>query len=982
SVGFLREEIVVGTRTVIDMQMSPDIQTLKELVVIGYGAQSRETITTSVSKMDNKVLENIPYANTASALQGALSGVRVQILSGQPGAEPRIIVRGGTSINNPNGAKPLYVVDGVVRSQMNNIVADDIESVQVLKDAASSAIYGARGSNGVVVITTKSGKPDQITTNYSYDLSISKPTKLYDLASARDYLTFARKAMIVRDIYPDASFRLTGPSGFGTGNDLTNNTAYTTQYLTPENEHKLAEGWESMPDPVDPSKTIIFKGTDWQDVLFRTAVSQNHYLSVQGGKKNAVFGASLGYLDNQGIALNSGKKRYSLNLNGNLKVNERLNVFSRTNFSKDEQNGVGSDVHVFARAITLPPTAKYRFEDGTLAPGQSWSEANPEYRVTTTEVESSNEELTLLLGANWELLPDLIFEPQISVYNIVNDRQTFQPSYLNGPGKLVTRRDAVFSVSKWLQRQYDGVFSYKKSFSSHNLDAKAGFSYYGRKNSRFYASGRDASSDLIPTLNASATPRKVSSTVSDQVIFGYFGRVNYNYDYRYLLSLNIRYDGASNLGANYKWGTFPGISLGWNLHHEKFWENITEDLLKVKIRGSYGVNGNVSGLGDFTAQGSYSVGKIYSGLSGVQNTVIPNTELKWERSKTLNFGTDIGMFGSRIKILFDVYRRVTDNLITTFALPPSTGFSSVLTNLGSLENKGMDLELSFRILKPTSEFQWDFAFNASYVKNKILKLPPNGTEHNRIGGYYVWDPSVNDYRWLGGLQEGGTLGNYYEYKNIGVYATDEDAKNAPYDNIARVKDVKFGGDVIWADIDGNGEIDSRDKVYVGNEHPDWTGGITNTLTYKNLALSIRMDYTLGHTIYNFTRAFMNGQWKLNMNLTQEMVEHAWQNQGDVTHLPRYDWESTRAQYNIYPARTGQQYYESGDFLAIREVTLSYDLPRPVLSFAKISRARLNVTGNNLHYFTKFKGLNPEYGGQDYGRYPVPRNLILGLNITF
>ena len=982
-IGMKTQNVFIEGRTNFSVVMEEETIGLEEVVAVGYGTMSREMITTSVSKMDDKVLRDVPYANAASALQGTLPGVRVQNLSGQPGSAPRIVVRGGTSINNPNGASPLYVVDGVIRTHMNNIASDDIESIQILKDAASTAIYGARGSNGVVLITTKSGKAGQVEVSYSYDLFFSKPGKLYDLANARDYITFGRKGMIVPDIYPDASFRLTNPAGFGTGNDLTNNTAYTTQYLTPENEHKLNEGWESMPDPIDPSKTLIFKDTDFQDILFRTGVSQNHHFSVSGGTQNAKFGASIGYLDNEGIAIETDMKRYTLNMNGEIKVNDDLRFFGRTNYVKSTDNQVPSIANIFARAMTLPPTTKYKFEDGTLAPGQAISEGNPEYVLRETRVDdNSQESLTFSIGGNWEILNNFSFEPTLSLYNIYDNSFYFNPAYLNGPGNLVDGRNAGASNYRWRQTQFDGVFSYFETILKHNFDAKLGFSYYDRKESKLSASGKGAVTDNIPTLNASAEPVGVSGQVSDQLIAGLFGRLNYNFDNKYLATFSMRYDGASNLGQNYKWGFFPGVSLGWNMHNENFWTGLSQSVSKLKLRGSYGVNGNISGLGDFTAPGSYSVGIRYAGQSAIQNTVIPNTELQWERSKTFNLGMDIGLLDSRINLLLDVYRRETDNLITNFSLPPSTGFGSILTNLGSLENKGLEIELNFDILKNTSNFQWNIALNSAHVTNKILKLPNNGVENNRIGGYNVWDSSINDYAWKGGLQEGGKMGDYYEYKGIGIYATDEEAANAPYDNIARVKDIKLGGDVIWADLDNNDIIDGRDRVYVGNEHPTWTGGMTNSFSYKNLMLYVRMDYTVGHTIYNYARAFMNGQWKLNMNLTQEMVDHAWQNQGDETYLPRYDWESTRASYNVFPSRTGDEYYEKGDFLAIREITLSYDIPNSIIDFAKISSLRLNVTGNNLHYFTKYKGLNPEYGGQDYGRYPIPRNIIFGVNVIF
>ncbi|MBI0398743.1 SusC/RagA family TonB-linked outer membrane protein [Cyclobacterium marinum] len=982
-IGYNNQEISIGNKSSINITLTSTLSDMEEVVVIGFGEQSRELLTTSVSKMDERVLDNVPYSNAASAMQGTLAGVRVQTTSGQPGAAPQVIVRGGTSINNPNGAAPLYVVDGVIRPDINNIAPGDIESFQVLKDAASTSIYGARGSNGVVVITTKSAKSGFVSATYSGSYSLSQPGSLYDLASARDYLTFARRAMIVQDIFPDASFRLTNPVGFGTGNDLTNNTAYTTQYLTSENEYKLNEGWESMPDPLDPSKTLIFQDTDWQDVLFRTAAIQNHHVSVSGGTEKAKVSASLGYLDNEGIAITTGYKRYTMNVNGDFKVSDKFSFYGIVNYANSKDNQVNSITNIFARAITLPPTTKYTFEDGTLAPGQALSEGNPEYVLRNRVAENRVENLTFSVGSRWQITPEFSFDPQLSIYNRTSDSYNFQPAVLNGPTNLVDNRAASATISKWRQTQVDAVFHYSKTFGdAHNVNATAGYAYFGRNTSSLYAAGQGASTDLIPTLNASAEATSVSSSISDQVIHGYFGRVNYDFNYKYLVSVNARYDGASNLGANYQWGFFPGVALGWNMHNETFWETLPQNIFsKLKIRTSYGINGNIGNLGDFAAQGAYGVGYRYGGYAGIQNTIIPNPELKWERSKTLNFGADLTLF-DRLGIILDVYRRITDNLITDLALAPSTGFASTLTNLGSLENKGVEIEVNYNILQAASDFQWNLAANLATLQNKILKLPENGVENNRVGGYYVWDASIGDYAWKGGLQEGGQLGEYYSHLELGVYATDQDAESAPSDIYKRYPDISFGGDYIWDDLDDNGVIDEKDMAYVGTEFPTLTGGFTNTFSYKNLMLSLRMDYTMGHTIFNYARAFMEGQWKLNMNMTQNLIDNGWQEQGDIASLPRYDWESTRAQYNVFPTRTGQGYYESGDYLAIRELSISYNLPQSLLTPVHLQNVRLSVTGNNLYYFTKYQGLNPEFGGRDYGRYPIPRNFIFGLNITF
>jgi TonB-linked SusC/RagA family outer membrane protein len=954
-------------------------------VVIGYGKQSREVLTTSVTKLDTKVLANVPYANVASALQGTLSGVRVQTTTGMPGQAPRIIIRGGTSINNPDGAAPLYIIDGIIRTNMNNLDQADIESIQVLKDAAATSIYGARASNGVVIIVTKSGQSGKTQIDYKYDLSFSNNIEWYDLLDARNYIYFQRLG-----IYRSATWGnkpaqlaiLSSASSAGTGNDLTNNTAYTGQYLTTQNAYKLDEGWESMPDPLDSSKTIIFDSFDFQRNSFQTAVSESHSITASGGTDRATFSAGLGYLNSDGIVLTTWFKRLTGHLNGDLKLNDKLSVFGRFMYTNSKNNNP-TGASTFGRSLETPPSAKYKFEDGTLAPGQQAGLGNNEYHLNTQVNKYSGDDFTITMGAQWKILPGLSFDPQVSWYQATTDARNFQEAYWNGPTSYVVTRAASGSFSKYLQKQADAVFTYVKSFAaSHNLEAKAGYSYFDAYSTALSANGRDAATDLIPTLNASATPVSVSGSESEQLIYGYFGRINYDYKQKYLLSVNARYDGASNLGNEYKWGFFPGASVGWNVHKEEFWKILPENLLKLKLRGSYGVNGNISGLGAYTAQGTYAVGSRYGGFAVIQNTVMANTELKWEQSKTLDFGLDIGIFNNRIGFMFDVYRRVTDNLLANMSLPQSTGFSSTLTNLGSLENKGVEIEFNASVFPVASDFQWDVSFNVSTVHNKILKLPYNGVEKNRIGGTLVWDEKVGDYVWKGGLQEGGTMGDYIIYKYLGVYATDAEAASAPPDDLTPIANKAFwGGDVILADLDGNNRIDTRDQVYAGNIYPTMTGGFSSLISYKNLSLNVRTDFTLGQTILNYTRLTLIGQLQGDNALGSELLR-SWRKQGDITDIPQFVYADQQVKNRMYRGGLGNTfYYEKGDFLALRELTLSYDLPKELLQKVKIAGLRVNVTGNNLHYFTKFTGMNPEFGGTDNGRYPIPRNIIFGLNVT-
>ena len=994
SSGFSSREVAIQGRSSINITLEESISKLDEVIVVGYGSQSRKKLTTSVAKLDTRALENLVYTNVSAALQGNITGLQVQSVGGgQPGAASRIILRGGTSINNPNGASPLYIVDGVIRpNELNDINSSSIESMQVLKDAASTAIYGSRGSNGVVIVTTKSGKPNSTRISYNVNGSVAKASRLLEYANAHDYIYYNRLGTQAAGVYNSALLgRLSQANASGTGNNLTTGTGFTTMYLTPANQHKLNEGWQSMPDPVDPTKTIIYDETNYQDLIYRDGITNDHYIDIAGGTDRASFYAGLGYIASQGTATISEYKRLSFNLNGSYKVKDNLNIFGRLQYSNRTMKTIASLANLFYRSASLPGTAKYTFEDGSIAPGQNSSIGNPDYYFKGQYAPQGNtafETITISLGAKWNLFKDLAFEPLVSVNRDDNPVYSFQPAaLLNGPGTLITTRNATSSIARNTQYQADGVLTYGHTFGSkHNVEAKAGFSHYYRENTSLSGTGQNAVTDLIPTLNASGTFTALSSSISTLIIESVFSRINYDYDGKYLLSLNARYDGASNLGENQKFGFFPGISAGWNVDREAFFKNlIPANLLQFKVRASYGINGNISGLGDFQPDGSYTTTGLYGGSSAIRAGTIPNQNLKWEQSKTFDIGVDIGLFNNRMSVIFDYYNRRTDDLLATVDLPASSGFQNIFTNNGSLQNRGYEIELNFDILPAKSDFKWTASFNASHTTRKILKLPENGVPRNRQGGIYIFDPSTGTYGYLGGLQEGGRIGDMYAYQQVGVYATDDEASKGLPDMVpASTNRTKFGGDAIWADIDGDGSITDKDRVYVGNPYPEWTGGFNNYLRYKGFGLNIRTDFTTGNTIYNYPAIIANSQAQGDALPLQDYIDNMWKKQGDVAKYSRYIFSDNSG--NIFRGGTtltsNSVYYEKGDFLALREVSLSYTLPESWVHKAHLQNVRINLSGHNLHYFTSFSGLNPEDGGMDNGHYPISRTFAVGINVTF
>lgn len=1015
--GFKKQEVAVGERRQVNISLTEDISNLNEVVITGYGSQSRETLTTSIAKLDTKTLENVPYTNALSALQGSVPGVRVQSVTGQPGQPPRVVLRGGVSINQTasiTGNSPLYLVDGVIRPNLADIAAEDIESLQVLKDAASTSIYGARASNGVVLVTTKSGKAGTTRITYSYDLSTADESgRALEYVSAADYVKYARQGNIwaIPKVGAAAiATRLATPAGWGTGNDLTKNTAFTTQYLSAANEHKLKEGWQSIQDPLDPTKTIIFDETDFQSLRMQTAISHNHYVSASGGSEKAKFNAGIGYLMAEGTALNSDYNRLSANLNGSLQITDKLKIDGRVLFSstdflllapESQANSVLSSTganlsNVFYRSSSLPSTTKYKFEDGTIAPGVNNSLGNPHYYQIgpyAPKRKNTGEKLSVSLAGKWDILPGLSFDPLLSYFKDEQFGRSFQPAYLSGITTFNTSRATYQYQDNINNLQADAVLTYTKTLNKHNFEAKGGYTYFKRTLWNIFAQGTNAATDNVYTVNNFGTPGNPSGGENAFVTEGLFGRLNYDFDQKYMVSLTTRYDGASNLGADNRYAFFPGVGLGWNLHKEKFWAALPKQLSSLKIRATYGENGKIDALSDYGWQGLFNVGNIYNGSAAVITGALPNLDLQWEHSRTFDLGVDIGLFSNRATLIFDYFDKVTDNLIADVQLPWSSGYPTVKTNNGSLGNRGIEADLNVRIFADQKPFQWSMNINASKVVSKVLQLPNNGVLGNRQGGLEVWDPEVGAYVWKAGSAagstaafpssfiEGGRIGDMYAYKQIGIYATDAEAALAPLDMGATVDfnattRTKFGGDVKWADLDGNNIIDARDQVYVGNFYPTWTGGFSNYFNYKGFSLAIRTDFATGHTIYNYAKVFGDGQLQGDAMPTRDFIEKSWKKEGDITNTPRYVH-----QINVNISRNST-YYEKGDFLALREVTLGYTLPSNLLKKIKMSSIRFNLTGSNLHYFTAYRGQSPEEGGVDNGRYPIPRTFTLGTNIAF
>lgn len=1013
--GYDPQEIVFSGQNELKIKLNQSSHQLDQLVVVGYGEQSRATLTNSVAKLDEKVLKNVPRANIGSALQGTLPGLQVVNHSGQPGAGPSVLLRGGASINNPEG--PLVVVDGIIRSY-NDIPAEDIESIQLLKDAAATAIYGARANNGVLLITTKSGKAGKAQITYKYTAGFNSARRGYSFLNARDYIYYNRLGNFHSGRSLDA---VNSSRGYGLLTDSANLSSFDIRRYNESTAYLLQKGWDTVGDPY--GGTIIFKdhGGEVADIVFRNTQTQDHYISATGGNERGKYYSSFDYYKENGVIVGSSYKRFSGDVKGSYKIRPNVEVSSGVTASTSSQYGVnGSEVNNMYRNLALWPTFNPWIDSAHTRPnpGNGINDGNPLYWLQKHERQEEVNRITANASIKWDILPGLYIKGTGSGYYFEDLEQSFWKAYksysqifTNPPSPGNTSRPAYAYYYREFQQQYDGIIGYTQSFGKHNLNLMLGAEYFDNKVFNMQVAGEQAPTDDIPTVNASTVFNQGSnySIRSDYRIISQFGRLNYDYNQKYLLTLVFRRDGVSSLPEQNRFGFFPGMSAGWNVHKEDFWQNsgISNVISTLKPRISYGVNGNVSGLGRYEVQGGYGLQGLYNGHSGFLNTGIINSNLRWEKSTTTDVGLDIGLFQDKISAILDYYNRKTSDLLTNLPLPNYTGFNSVRTNLGTFQNRGFEVAVTANILNQPNGLRWDFGANASYNENTILQLPPNGQPNNRQGGFQIYDPKSKQLVWVGGYQEGQSLGTVYAFKQVSIFKNQAEVDKVAGNRVDMVANISgpnsdFGsgkitpGDVNWLDVDKNDTIDTRDQVYIGNINPKWTGGFSTTLAYKGFSLYTRFQFALGYVIYNdyVTRILGNYQGTFNYI---DWQKRSWTESNPITDIPKVYYADqvsaplgkknyTRIN-NAFPAlnSNNSHFYENGSYLACREITLSYNFSNSLLSKTKVlSQARAYVSLNNLFYITQFSGPTPEppYGGVYQGTYPTPRSVVLGVQVSF
>lgn len=1012
----------------LNVTLKDDTEMLGEVVVTGYGGQQLRTkVTNSISKVKQESLNVGMHSNPAQALSGAVAGLKVIQSSGSPGATPTIILRGGTNLDGTGS--PLVVVDGQLRDSMSDINPEDIESMDVLKDAGATALYGARASNGVILITTKRGKAGFREINFKAKLGLSYARTPYEFLEAGEYIKAMRKAHWdaghlfqdkdgnTKTYWGNWESYLNGKQPFGTGNNL-DQDIYSTQFLNEDNKYLLGRGWQTVTDPIT-GKEILYKNTDVDKYnLNDPAFSQDYNINMSGGNDRGTYYAGLGYNRQEGVPVNTFYERYSFITNASYKIADWLTSTSSLNYNranwKNMPGSNGSELNYFGRVRSLPPTVLFEDEEGNMKLGPGTADGNQMYQPDQWWNDNQSDKFTMSQSFKIDILKNLSLTANMNWYYSETYQESFTKDYENTPGNFVRTRSATAYYNRDFRQTYNAVLNYNETFFlDHHVEVMLGMEYYNKYQRGFEAQGQGAPTDDLPDLSLTDKgegKRTINSWHEKQRILSFFGRLNYDFKDKYLLSFVFRRDGYSSLLGDNRWGFFPGVSAGWIFGREDFIKEAIPVMSFGKLRASYGINGNASGIGAYTLQGSYgsSNGSFnYNGNTSYLITELPNPNLRWEKTATFEVGADLSFFANRLNTNLTYYNRLTSDKYAALSFPTSTGFSSVTNNNGEFRNQGIEIELSGKIID-SKDWTWSASGNIAFNKNKIVSLPDNGMERNRINAFQVYTGNGDEKKWVGGQQEGQEPGILYLYQADGIYRScDEIPANlvrkygsrtyygpeawnkltAEQQNATTNFPIQ-PGDTKFHDVNGDDVIDEFDKVKVGATSPRWTGGFNTTLRWKNFQLYGRFDYALGFWLYEnsgtqSTTPWFMGCYQGTYN-TPTMYYDTWSESNPNAKYPRYLFADQNGKNN-YIASTMFAY--RGDYLAIREISLSYSLPESVAKMLKMQRAEVSITGQNLGYITGAKNVgSPEANPKDNGAvgqgYSLPRTILFGVNLTF
>ncbi|MCA0230003.1 MAG: TonB-dependent receptor [Bacteroidetes bacterium] len=975
SVSYETQEIAVNKRSIINVSLLPSSKILNEVVVVGYGTQSKRAITGAVASINNKQFQDRSFSNVAQSLAGQVAGVNISQAQGAPGSSPFIKIRGVSSITA--GTNPLLVVDGVPLENfnLNMINPQDIESVEVLKDASSAAIYGSRGSSGVVIVTTKLGKAGKPSVSVNLEYGSQKVARQIKMMDAQQFIS----------TYIDAK----NNAWIAAGGKATDGNALRPTLL------KIPEDFLTNPQQFGA-------GTNWQDVMFRTAPMYNGQISVSGGTEKTQYMFSGAYLDQTAILDMNYYKRLALRSNVKTMVTDKLTIGLNLGVTSifDRTEGTKGKSDVISLGLQSNPHFPVYNENGNLGyrdPNSTW------FRFTafgdmnlwhpyslTREVDKGTKSFNTLGTAylEYNILKNLKFRTSLSG-NLFNTRNHF---YWNDKQKygysavLAAQANAGNSyMFNWLS---ENTLTYDKQIGDHSLTGLIGYTSQKQRDETMYVAANNFPNDLVHTLNA-GTVTAGNTTASEWSLLSYIARLQYNFNNRYFLTGTIRRDGMSRFGDNNKWGYFPSVSAGWLISDEAFMSNL-KNINNLKLRVSYGVTGNNQipnyGAVSLLAASNYVYGSTMN--NGLRVSSIANPNLKWEKTNMFNLGLDVGILNNRISGSVEFYNSLTRDMLLFVPVPDITGFSSQLTNIGKMRNRGIELNLSTK--NTVGEFKWTTDFNFSRNRNKVFQLGPGNAPIQYVDNVVTVRTEV-----------GQPVSNFYGYIFDGVFKNQAEVDAYPHHASTTPGDPKV------RDVNGDGKITDADRTIIGNNQPDFIAGMTNTFTYKGFDFSFMLQGSYGGEIANNNIRYL-GTWDNGRNFYASMYNY-WRSEsdpGDGIHFkPNVSYQGLQKQFSSY-------WVSDASFLRMKNIRVSYAIPSKLLSKMNMKSARVYVNAENVFILSKYKdGYDPEnttYGttsysssmetsgsytsgnapvpgafqGVDYGSYPLPRVITVGVKVDF
>lgn len=919
-VGYKTQEVQVKGQKQLQVVLSEDAEMLDEVVVIGYGTMKKSDLTGAVSSIGNKDIKDSPVSNLGQAIQGKISGVQI-VDAGKPGDNVSIKIRGLGSINN---CDPLVVIDGVPTDLgLSSLNMADVERLDVLKDASATAIYGSRGANGVVMITTKRGTEGKgklaVSANYSFQNATNVPSLL--------------------------------------------NAA---QYAELSNDMMVNSGRNPNPEWANPSE--LGAGTDWMDELLRTGVMQNYTVSYSGGNEKSHYYVSGGFLDQSGIVKSVNYRRFTFQSNSDAQVLKWLKFSNNITFSADTKKSGSYNIGDALKALPIYPVKN---EDG------SWSgpDGNSEWYGSTrnpigpTELNKSQTD-----GYNFlaNLTAELTFTKWLKFKSTFGyDAKfwfidNFTPKY-NWKPTPTEETSRYKSDNKSFTYLWDNYFLFDHTFAEkHRVGLMAGMSAQWNTNDYLNAQKNVFMFDNVHEMDNGEEMYAIGGNETEWALLSYMARVNYSYEDRYLLTATIRRDGSSRFGKKHRWGTFPSVSVAWRASQEK-WFPKNDYINDLKVRAGYGVTGSQASVGNYSYLASYNTSVYPFGISSGNQTALvsstlANPYIHWEEVAQTNIGFDASLFNSRVMFSFDAYLKETRDMLVKASIPITSGFedtTTTYTNAGKVRNQGIDMSL--HTINLTGELGWETNLTATYNKNKIKDLNSDVPYYiNQINNSYV-TMLAKDY----------PINVFYGYVTDGIFQNQSEV------NTHAVQPGAEPGDIRFRDLNNDGVINDSDRTVIGNPNPSWLFSMNNSLSYKGFELSVFLQGIAGNKIYNANNIDNTGMAAA-YNQTTDVLKR-WQGEGTSNSMPRAVFGDPNQN-----TRVSDRFVENGSYLRLKNITLSYTFPKQWLQKAQIENARLSLSCENVATITGYSGFDPEVGinGIDQNRYPISRTFSLGLNFNF